>query len=69
MKIVQPEKSRSTIEHHIEDLKGIISNLSDYSMRACASCNDICATCRCNCSVECSKSADNLSSDAVSYPI
>ncbi len=74
MKIVHPEKSRSTINHQIEDLKRIVSNLSDYSTRPCANCMEICptcgsATCRCNCTAKCPTSAKKLSSDAVLYPI
>jgi hypothetical protein len=74
MKIVQPEKSQSTIRHQIEDLKRIVNSLSNNSVRPCEYCTEICATCgslkcTCNCSVDCPNNAENLSSDATLYPI
>jgi hypothetical protein len=74
MKIIQPEKSQWTIYQQIEDLKDKVINLSDCSQRPCNNCIETCSTCgstkcTCNCSAKCPKSAGNISSDAVLYPI
>jgi len=74
VKITQPEKTKSTICHQIEELKHIITQISDHSVRPCENCHDVCPSCgslkcACNCSKECSKIPEKLSSDSVLYPI
>jgi len=74
MKIIQPDNKIATSYRQIEELKFIISQLSDNSVRPCENCNEVCSLCgsskcTCNCSNNCALSIEKLSSDAKLYPI